>query len=352
MKPTLFTFLILLAVVSVAGTIGYVTSHQQSVALRQPYRQPAKAPPVHRVAGAGIVESASQNIKLGSFVPGIIAEVAVIPGQTVAAGELLFKVDSRTADASVAVAESAVKVAEAQLAALKAQPRAEDIPIAESAVASAEALVTQQKSNLRRQQQLRDKSASSKQEFEAAVEAAQVASEQLKTARGQLVKLKAGAWQPDIDSAAATLAQAKATLEQAKVAAEQYRVDAPIAGEVLQVNVRVGEYVSGAEDSLIVFGDTSALNVRVDIDEVDVPRFQNAGKAIAYRRGDSENAISLTLVRVEPLVIPKQTLTGELQERTDTRVLQAIFQVGRSEKMPKLYVGQQLDVFAVTENQP
>jgi multidrug resistance efflux pump len=352
MKPTLFTILILLSILSVVGTVGYVTSHQQAATLRQPFRDPPKAPAVERVAGAGVVESASQNLKLGSFVPGIVSEVAVAPGRNMKTGELLFKVDSRTAEASVSVAAAAVKVAEAQLAALKAQPRAEDIPISESAVASAEALVIQQTSNLRRQQKLKDSNASSKQELDAAIEAADVASEQLKTARAQLVKLKAGAWQPDIDAATATLGQSQAALDQARVAVEQCSVNAPIDGEVLQVNVRVGEYVSGAEDSLIVFGDTSTLNVRVDIDEVDIPRFQNAGKAIAYRRGDAEHPIDLTLSRIEPLVIPKQTLTGETQERTDTRVLQVIFQIDAGKRDQPIYVGQQLDVFAIKGKAP
>ena len=91
--------------------------------------------------------------------------------------------------------------------------------------------------------------------------------------------------------------------------------------------------------------------MRVDIDEVDIPRFEQAKKATAFRRGDSQTPISLTLLRIEPLVIPKQTLTGETQERTDTRVLQAIFRVGANANHPKLYVGQQLDVFAATDRE-
>jgi multidrug efflux pump subunit AcrA (membrane-fusion protein) len=345
MKSTLFTTLLILAIISIVATFGFVTSHQQATTLRQPYQPPVNAPEKPRVAGAGVVESASQNLRLGTFVPGIVTGVSVVPGQQVVAGQLLFEIDARTANARVDVQTAAVQVALAQLDALKAQPRAEDIPIAESAVAAAKAMLVQQENSLQRQRKLQQSNASSIEELDAAIEATDVAREQLRTAQAQLDKLNAGTWQPDLDAAAAQLRQANAALDQAKVELDQYHVAAPINGEILQVNLRVGEYVSASADGLIVMGDTSKLNVRVDIDEVDIPRFKTGGPAIGYRRGDTKHPISLSMLRIEPLVIPKQTLTGENQERTDTRVLQALFRVADSESPREIYVGQQLDVF-------
>ncbi len=173
--------------------------------------------------------------------------------------------------------------------------------------------------------------------------------EQLASAKAALVKLNAGAWEPQLATAAAQIKQAEAALAQAKTNVELRTVTAPSDGVVLQVNVQVGQYVTSVSaETLIVFGDTRTLHVRTDIDEVDIPRFESAKAATAYRRGDAKTPYQLKLLRVEPLVIPKQTLTGELQERTDTRVLQAIFEVIPAENAPKLYVGQQLDVFADT----
>jgi hypothetical protein len=119
-------------------------------------------------------------------------------------------------------------------------------------------------------------------------------------------------------------------------------------GQVLQVNVRPGEFV-GAPPSqpLVVLGSVDRLHVRVDIDEHDIPRaypsFQTAIPAFASPRGDPSLKIPLTFVRVEPYVIPKKSLTGDNTERVDTRVLQAIYQVDRAE--PVLFVGMQVDVF-------
>ncbi len=352
MKPTLFSILIVLAIVSVVVTAGYVTSHQQRSAMRDPFREPPVAPSVPRVAGAGIVESSSQNIHLGSFVTGIISKVAVAPSQMLKSGDLLFQVDSRTAEANLAVQEAAVRVAQQQLEILKSQPRAEDIPIAEAKVKAAEARRAQQATNLDRLTLLSEQNAISNQELESAIEANTVAIEELNSAKAELTRLNAGAWQPEIDAAEAALAQAIASRDQAQVMLSQYSVLAPIDGQVLQVNVRVGEYVSGLEDVLVVFGDTSSMNVRVDIDEVDIPRFENSQQAIAYRRGDADHPIHLALLRIEPLVIPKQTLTGESLERIDTRVLQAIFKITDEKFEHPIYVGQQLDVFAAQDLPP
>ena len=68
------------------------------------------------------------------------------------------------------------------------------------------------------------------------------------------------------------------------------------------------------------------------------------GRAIFFK-GWSELKFPLQFVRVEPYVIPKQSLTGRNTERVDSRVLQVIYAVEPRESNPDLYVGQQIDVF-------
>ncbi len=353
MKSHLLLTLIGLSLASIALTIAYVVSNHQSAELRVPYRKPPTSPTIQRVAGAGIVEAASRNISVGAFTSRIIAEVRVVPGQKVKAEEILFRMDSREATAGVAFAEAALQVSRQQLEELKSLPRPEDVPIAEAAVNSAIAVVEQSKQDLTRAKELLEKNAIATQEYDAAVEKDLVSRANLASAEASLAKLKAGAWSADLNVAAAQIAQAEAALEQMKATLALQTVTAPIDGEVLQVNVRVGEFVSGASTNPhIVFGDTSQLHVRVDIDEVDIPRFQAAKTATAYRRGDAATPIQLTQLWIEPFVIPKQTLTGEVQERIDTRVLQVVFKIEIDQKTPTLYVGQQLDVFVANSSSP
>ena len=105
-------------------------------------------------------------------------------------------------------------------------------------------------------------------------------------------------------------------------------VRALVDGDVLQVNVRPGEFV-GAQpsQSLIVLGNIEKLHVRVDIDEHDIPRFRPGSTAKATLRGDPHVIYPMKFVRVEPFVVPKKSLTGDNTEPVDTRVLQVIYSI-------------------------
>ena len=118
---------------------------------------------------------------------------------------------------------------------------------------------------------------------------------------------------------------------------------APTSGRVLQLNLRVGEYVDGRAMPLVLFGDDRRLFVRVDVDESDAWRVDSGANATAFARGNPSLKIPLTFEYIEPHVIPKTSLTGRSTERSDTRVLQVLYSFSRGD-LP-VYVGQQLDVF-------
>lgn len=65
--------------------------------------------------------------------------------------------------------------------------------------------------------------------------------------------------------------------------------------------------------------------------------------AYAAVRGRADGQVSLTFVRVEPLVVPKRSLSGGVSERVDTRVLEGIYSVSPTQLAAT--VGQQVDVF-------
>jgi multidrug resistance efflux pump len=166
----------------------------------------------------------------------------------------------------------------------------------------------------------------------------------LARAEAQLALLKAGAWQPEIAVAKAAVAKAEADAQRVETQIKLLRVAAPIKGQVLQVNVRRGEFVATpAAEPLLVMGQTATLHVRVDVDEQDISRYRTGAPGVAKLRGGSEKSFPLTFVRVEPFVVPKKSLTGENTERIDTRVLQVIYEI--DPRGEELYVGQQVDVF-------
>ncbi|NCY25413.1 MAG: HlyD family efflux transporter periplasmic adaptor subunit, partial [Alphaproteobacteria bacterium] len=145
--------------------------------------------------------------------------------------------------------------------------------------------------------------------------------------------------------AAARHQQAQAELEKAETTRERQIIRAPIDGQVLEVNLRPGEYASAGSlpSPLMRLGDTSRLHVRVEIDEENAARVKPGSTARGLRRGDTQNPVALHFVRFEPYVRPKQNLAVSGQ-RVDTRVLQVIYAL---EDAPgqNVFVGQQMDVF-------
>jgi hypothetical protein len=60
-------------------------------------------------------------------------------------------------------------------------------------------------------------------------------------------------------------------------------------------------------------------------------------------RGNRDIRFPLAFVRIEPYVLAKRSLTGDIAERVDTRVLELVYSFD-PDGLP-VYIGQQVDVF-------
>lgn len=284
-----------------------VVSSNKPVPVAPAVAPPASAPFKSFIAGAGIVEPKSQNIAIGTPLSGIVKTVAVKVGDKVKAGAPLFYLDDRDTRAELAV-------------------RLADLAKARAGVGEAQATLkdTQSLSNL----------------AESVTDRRAISSEELLRRRNAAAIDTA-----KLDSAKALVQQAEAALATAQTTLARLTVQAPVDGEVLQVNIRPGEFAqAGALNTpLMVLGNMDLLHVRVDIDENDAWRFDKNSKAVAYLRGNRNFKTDLMPAYVEPYVVPKKSLTGDSTEQVDTRVLQALYSFDRSQ-LP-VYVGQQMDVF-------
>lgn len=306
-----------------------------------PVAEPARAPFASYMAGAGLVEASSENIEAATPVPGLVIEVLVEVGKPVKAGAPLLRLDGRDIQAEIEVRKTLVNSARLQLARIKSLPRPEDVPPFEARVKAFEADAQNAKDQLKRVEAMPDKRAMSEEDLGRRRFASLTAEARAAEARAQLALLKAGAWTPDVALAEGDIAAAEAQLRASEVALERLTVRSRIDGEILQVNIRPGEYALAASP-LVVLGNTDILHVRVDIDENDAWRFKSGAKAVGFVRGNRELNTALEFVRVEPFVVPKRSLTGSSIERVDTRVMQVLFKFPRS-AIP-VYVGQQMDV--------
>ncbi len=299
-----------------------------SIARTQPIIKsvpPPASPPVSaydkEVGAVGLVEANTENISISLPVPGLVTHVYVKAGGHVRKHDKLFSLDDRDLLAELALRQSAVEVARRRLDKLLESPRPEEIAPVEGRVREAEAFV-------RDTRRIAVDSANSK----------------LAQTEAALALLKAGAWKPDIDIARAEVKQALAQAERVQADIGRLTVTAPIAGEILQCKVRVGEYAQAGplQQPLLLLGDTSRLNVRADVDEQDAWRVRADAAGAASPRGDGSKRYPLRFVRFEPYVIPKKNLTNDATERTDTRVLQVIFALDPGAPVRP---GQQMDVY-------
>jgi multidrug efflux pump subunit AcrA (membrane-fusion protein) len=329
---------------------------QQKPPKLEPPVPPARSPFGNGVAGAGIVEARSQNISVGTALPGVVLKIFgpdkpgltpwdALIGHTVKEGDPLFLVDNRQLNAQLEYNKANLANAVAQLKKLEMQPRPEEVPPSEAAVAAAKATVDLQKDIADRNTRLYPTSSVSEQDYRQSVLSAEVAKKQYEQAVANLKLLKAGAWQYDKEIAAAAVTAAQAQVRQTQTDLDRCLVRAPTDGVVLQVNVRPGEYVgTPPSQALMVLGAIDkTVHIRVDIDEHDIPRFRPGASARASLRGSPQVAYPIRFVRVEPYVIPKKSLTGDNTERVDTRVLQVIYALDVTDK--PVFVGQQLDVY-------
>lgn len=350
------------AVCTLLFAVFQMTKAQQKPAPVSPPIEPGKSPYLKQLAGAGIVESETENIAVGSHVPGVVTKVFVKVGELVEPEQRLFELDDRFQRAEFEVRKAAQASAEATVKKLMESPRREERPIYEAKLLEAEVNLREQSQLYDRLKKISNSSSVSEEELEKRFMGTELGKAQLAKSRADFKLWEAGTWLPDLEIAQAALAQTVAQRIQSEVELSRLTAKAPHARwksgangtevpddagvkfKVLQVSIRPGEFVGAAAgQALIVLGYVGKLHVRVDIDENDIIRFRPNLVGVAKPRGNPEVGFPLTYVRVEPYVIPKRSLTGANTERVDTRVLQVIYSIDT--KGQSLYVGQQMDVF-------
>ena len=308
----------IIAIIGLVAAVVFIVFGLPDRDLTEPDREPPRAPDAMaeeaRVAGAGIVEPSSELIQIGSALSGLVTGLFVEPGDRVTEGTVLFTVDDRAARAALREAQAAIAEARASIA----------------EAGSARATASRQLALYRN---VDDPAAVSRSEVIRAEGDVAAANERLSLAR-------------------ARLEAAEARANSARTEIGRLTVRAPIAGEILAVNIRKGEYVStmgggGNAQPFIEMGQTQPLYVRIDIDEEQAARVAMGADAIVSPRGAAEKRVTASFVRAEPLVVPKRSLTNSAQERVDVRVLQVLYELPEAGGLFR--VGQQVDAYIPAE---
>jgi multidrug efflux pump subunit AcrA (membrane-fusion protein) len=334
----------LLALAALAFAVYHVVHTRPLATSAPPPLPPPQAPFPASLAASGVVEACSGNVAVAAPAPGVVAEVFVHVGQQVAAGAPLFRLDDRSLQGQLRVQEARLTTARAQLQRLEEKPRDEELTAAAARIGEALANLKGQEARLAHAKNLASRDLANPQDVEQLQQAVVAAREQLGRAQAEDRLLRAGARDGDRAVARAAVAEAEALVKQVTGEINRFTVTAPLAATVLQVNVRAGEAAADRpERPAIVLGDTRRLHLRVDLEEHHIASFRPTAPARALPRGRPEPSFPLRFVRVEPLLVPRTALRGEAGERSDTRVLQVLYEFDPGKE--PVYVGQQMDVF-------
>ena len=279
---------------------------------KEPSISPPLAPYKSYISGIGIVEPHSDNIFIGSPVNRLVDRVAVTVGEKVKQGDTLFQLEDRDLKATLKAQQALYDSSIAKLQKLEALPRIEDLTAGSAALQSALSELHFAKNNYERMLGLPDPRALSQEKKNNLLFNFQQSEAKWQKAQADFDKLKAGTWKPDLEIARFDVQQAEANVNFTKAEIQRTIIQSPLNGTILQIKIHPGESISPNTPAMIL-GNLDELNLRVSINQLDIPYFHANSQAVAFLRGDDHVEFPLEFLSIEPFLINKQNFTTILQ---------------------------------------
>jgi HlyD family secretion protein len=207
-----------------------------------PFCPPAM--PVHN----GYIEG--EYVLMAPREAGRIERMAVVEGQTVKAGDLLFKIDTSEISRQVDAAKARLAQAEAQLADLETGERRQELAVLESALAAQEAALADANRVMARQKDLYERRVVSKAALDDATAKRDSAEALTQQARRRIEVAKMPARGRAIDAARQHVESARADVAQMSWRESQFEVKAPADAVVDRVFRREGEMAASDKPAL------------------------------------------------------------------------------------------------------
>lgn len=233
----------------------------------------------------GRIDSEDEARQLVAAVDGVIARVYVNRGDRVAAGQPLIAIDCDARRATTLARMADARQADSAEQVVRAGTTA-DLAVAAAEVQSAEAVLANERQQFARAAEIQARGFLSKSAYDQRLQSKASAEAALAAARARLRDLQSGARPAETLAAAATAQAAYGEAGVANAMAEQCTLKSPVAGEVLQIFRREGEFSGASQGTpLIVVGDLSQLVVRAEINERDAALVRTGQKADIWIEG-------------------------------------------------------------------
>jgi HlyD family secretion protein len=280
------------------------------------------------IQGIGYVEPVSEVRRLAFKHPGILGEFKAQIGQQVNAGDILAVQQNAEEQSAVAIAESQLLTANADLEKTLAGIHPYEIEAKKNAqrVIALDAEYTHRK--LERVAQLQNNKFASEDEHDLAETSAKLKQADNRRLNAEIRYLTHYVRDVDKQLATTKVAVANAQLQAAKQRLTETFLVAPINGTVLENILRVGEstYSAGSPEPALLIGDLSKLRIRAEIDENYALELHQGQKAVLFGRGLGQREIPAHVVFVKNIMGKKTVFAQTATERKDIDVIQVFIE--------------------------
>jgi HlyD family secretion protein len=294
------------------------------------------------IQGLGFVEPVSEVRKLAFKVNGIIARCPGEIGRSYSKGDILIELDGREQRAALEVAEAEWKLAQAQREKILSGVSPHQIDAASHKVVMLKDHANYWEKERDRARPLVMRGALSISEYDRTFTEWTQSCAELHQAEADLRYLRHSVRDEDRKVAEATVNAAKARLSLAKELFEDTILRAPFDGTVLELLKREGEGSRLSDpEPVIIFGDTSRLRVRAEVDERFVSALRIGQSATIFGKGLRDGQFQGEIVLIKPMMGTKTVFSRSSTERKDLDIVQVLVEMQPDFAVP---IGLEVDV--------
>lgn len=284
------------------------------------------------VVAAGRAEPVTEEIEIASEMDGRL-RVLVQEGDKIRAGQLLAQLSNADFAARIGVAKAAIAEREAAVARARVGSRPMEKREAAAQVREAEAVLENARIERDRRAGMLSLGAVTKTELDATEREFNVAKARVEAMKEHLSLVENDVRPEDVRRAEAAVEVAKAQLVEAQAMLAKTLIHSPVGGVVLRRHKRTGESAT-AGTPILTIGDTSRMNVRVEVDETDVARVAPGMKAWVTAPAYGDRKFTGKVTRVGLILGRKKIRTDAPTEKLDAKVLETLVELDDPNGMP------------------
>lgn len=301
------------------------------------------------IAAPGLVEPLSEEIKIGSEIPGKLYAVLVEEGDRVRRSQVLAVLENDDYRARVASAEAELEIRETELRRLRNGARPQERQQALADLQEAEAVFANARSAWMRRQTLFRSGDVARVDYEQAEREYAVTQSRREAALQRYALINDSAREEDLARAEADIRLSQARIAEAQARLNKTIIKSPIDGIVLRKYAKSGESVRDTPDPpILTVGNVQVWRVRVDVDETDIARVRPAQRAYVTADAYGGRKFWGRVVRIGQVLGRKNIRTDEPTERVDTKILETLVELEATES---LHAGLRVTAYLVVEPQ-